>query len=78
MRAYLEALSQCGFKPGLTYTRKPYAWKVSCNPSSCFQVSLCLSEDLEVLKVEERPLSWVHGSLLSGGEVVFKDEVREL
>ena len=28
-----------------------------------------------MVKIEERPLSWVHGSLLSGGEQIFKEEV---
>ena len=75
LNCYRHVLDVCGFHQGATSTRRPYTWKVSCDPSRCYQVQLCLTNDLEVVKIEERPLNWVHGTIVSGGEQIFKGEV---
>ena len=50
--------------PSSVFTRPCHAWQVEVVASGAFQVSVKLDEALNVLAVKERPLRWIHGTLL--------------
>lgn len=77
LSSYHIVLKRCGFYKGQSTNRElSPAWKVSLNPSASYEVQLNLDSDLNVVKVAERPLNWVHGTILDGRKQHFQRNLR--
>lgn len=77
LESYRKVLKNFHFKLGRSTKRETSpTWKASVNPSASYEVQVHLDEDLKVLKVSERPLNWVHGTLLDGSQQQFNGNVR--
>ena len=74
---YERVLLDCGFKNGEThcYSRIPATWKISMSISTSYEIELILNDKKELVEVKERSLNWIHDTLVSGEEQVFKDSV---
>lgn len=76
LSSYREVLKKLKFEEGQTTKREiSPTWKVSVNPSASYEVQVNLDENLKVLKVSERPLNWIHGTILDGGKQDFNKNV---
>ena len=74
---YHLVIHRCGFLKGRSTSREtPPVWRVSVNPSSSFEVQINFDCDMKVLKVCERPLNWVHGTILDGKKQHFNGSLR--
>lgn len=77
LQHYHKIVKQCGFREGTCTNRtKPPYWRVSVNPSSSFEVQINFDRQMNILKVCERPLNWVHGTILDGGKQQFNGGLR--
>merc|ERR1711957_669947 len=63
MKAYEEALLAAGFAQKLNAHRT--RWNVSVMASSSFEVKVSLDERLQIKEMSERPLSWVHATIIN-------------
>lgn len=76
-QTYREVLMKLNFKEGQCTKRQiSPTWKVSVNPSASYETQVNLDENLNVLKVAERPLNWLHGTIIDGGCQKFNGQVR--
>lgn len=77
LQHYYNVIARCGFRKGTCTNRtSPPYWRVSVNPSSSFEVQINFDRDMNILKVCERPLNWVHGTILDGGKQHFNGSLR--
>ena len=77
LQHYHKVVQQCGFRRGSCTSRKePPYWRVSVNPSSSFEVQINFDREMNILKVCERPLNWVHGTILDGRSQQFNGSLR--
>ena len=74
LNIYHQVLTVCGFNIGATRSRRPVTWKVTCTPSNAFEVQLTLDSDMSLVKMEERSLNWVHGTILAGVNQCFNSK----
>ena len=64
---YEAALKECGFREGKNgYIRDKLGWKVHCWPSTSYEATLRLNNQLKVDLVEERALKWICVNILDG------------
>ena len=66
---YQTTLSNTGYTP---LERKKHYAKITIVPSTSYTANITLSENLEVLVVEERMLNWVHVTILDGNNENLK------
>jgi hypothetical protein len=77
LKHYHEVIQGCGFTEGRVVDRGlPPDWRLSVNPSSSFEVQMNLDKELNLTKVSERSLNWVHGTILDGGKQEFAGNLR--
>ena len=77
LKHYHDVVNQCGFREGTCTKRTaPPYWRVSLNPSSSFEVQINFDRDMNIIKVSERPLNWVHGTVLDGSKQQFNGSLR--
>ncbi|XP_065649354.1 uncharacterized protein LOC100214913 isoform X3 [Hydra vulgaris] len=77
LRVYEKVLSECGFHNQSTLqSRLLTPWKVTLSPSLSFEVDMRLSDSLEVLQIAERPLNWIHATLISCKKQTFIDQIQ--
>lgn len=75
--AFRKVLKNLNFKLGQSTTRQiSPPWKVSVNPNASYNVQVNLDEEMNVLKVAERPLHWVHGTIIDGRREQFNGNIR--
>ncbi|XP_057311884.1 uncharacterized protein LOC130649592 [Hydractinia symbiolongicarpus] len=73
---YGSVLQECGFVEGSSRTRQPAQWKVTLSPSSSYEVQISCDEELKIVKVAERSLHWVHGTIITGDKQNFVGNVH--
>ena len=61
-----ERETMCEIGSAVSGIEVPIVWQVTIVASASYQVEVSLSQSLEVLRVSERPLSWVSGTILAG------------
>ena len=77
LECYRQLVNQCGFRPGQCTRRSPPPfWRVSVNPSTSYEAQINYDRDFNVIKVTERPLNWVHGTILDGRKQEFTGSLR--
>ena len=66
-----EVVKKCGFRSineGVFYKNSHPYWKLSVVPSCSFEISLSLDRFGRLIKIEERPVTWLHGTILNIGK----------
>ena len=76
-QGYRSVIEKFNFKRGQKTSRTiSPAWKASVNPSATFEVQVGMDENENVTTVTERPLNWVHATILDGRKQHFNENVR--
>ena len=63
-----------GSGPSSVFHRPRHAWQVEVVASGSYQVSVKLDAELTVSEVKERPLRWIHGTLLQTAATSQQDQ----
>ena len=74
VKIYEKVLYECGFEDSISWpnTAAPVTWKISIPVSASFQTAAYLNDKKEIVLLTERPLHWIHDTLISGKKQIFK------
>ena len=77
VKIYEKVLHECGFEDSISCsnTAGPVAWKISIPVSTSFQTAAYLNDKKEIVVLTERPLYWIHDTLISGKKQIFKHSI---
>ena len=77
VKIYEKVLHECGFEDSISWSNRaaPATWKISIPVSTTFQTAAHLNDKKEIVVLTERPLHWIHDTLISGKKHIFKHSI---
>ena len=77
VKIYEKVLHECGFEDATSCPNStpPVKWKISIPVSASFQTAAYLNDKKEIVFLTERPLHWIHDTLISGKRQIFKHSI---
>ena len=73
LQIYRATLEHCKFSKVEPKSRKrlPAIWSISLSSSASYEVQVVLDEQMNLEKVQQRSVNWVHGTIASGKRQKF-------